>query len=107
MFQASTQELLSTKWLQSDPIRESIDGRIYVKSDLEGHEIFALHGACKLLERDDIIQLITLEQRAMDFFEIPELLYSYKQKRSHLYCHDTEIFMDFVLYAEPAKFVLA
>jgi FkbM family methyltransferase len=76
-------------------------GPVYIKMDLEGHEIAALKGAQELLRRNNVIFSITLEHRALDLFEVPEFLMSFPGRSHFLYPHDSEFSMDLVLYSVP------
>ena len=84
-----------------------LSGPIYIKMDLEGHEIAALNGAQELLQRNDVIFSITLEHRALDLFEVPEFLISFPGRSHFLYPHDSEFSMDLVLYSVPNSLVSA
>lgn len=86
-----------------DILCEAVPSPIYIKMDLEGHELNALQGAHKLLQSDDAIFSITLEHKALDIFDIPELISKYKHRKSFLFAHDSEFCMDLVLYSVPEK----
>ncbi len=89
--------------LTLDSIGKTLPLPIYIKMDLEGHELNALKGAHELLSSNDVIFSITLEHRAADIFEIPEFLAKYDQRSSFLFAHDSEFCMDLVLYSVPVK----
>ncbi len=86
------------------PLDELVQGRpspVYVKMDLEGHELSALQGSVASLSRPDVIFSVTLEHRLMDLFEIPEYLSCFPDRSLFLYNHDTEYRMDQVVYSVP------
>lgn len=88
-----------------DDLAQGIIGPLYIKMDLEGHEISALQGAVGLLQRTDVVFSITLEHRALDLFEIPEFLVDFPERSHFLYPRDSEFCMDMVLYSVPNSMV--
>jgi FkbM family methyltransferase len=88
-----------------DECISDMPGPCYIKMDLEGHEIQALHGCSEALRRDDTIFSVTLEHRPIDIFEIPEVFLKYRDRTSFLISHDTEFRMDLVLYSVPRRYL--
>ena len=95
------EEDITVDCITLDMVTKAVPVPIYIKMDLEGHELSALSGAHELLCSDDAIFSITLEHKALDIFEIPELLSKYNHRRSFLFAHDSEFCMDLVLYSVP------
>jgi len=88
-----------------DAVAVNLPSPMYVKMDLEGHELEALKGSTGLLERMDVILSVTLEHRALDLFEIPEFLSGFPNRSLFLYPHDSEFSMDLVIYSVPTRLV--
>lgn len=89
-----------------DDLVDDWTGPIYVKMDLEGHEIPALMGSVKTLMRANSIFSVTIEHRPMDVFEIPEFLAQFPDRMLFIYTHDTEFRMDWVVYSVPKSLVI-
>lgn len=77
-------------------------GPVYVKMDVEGHELAVLRGAAGLLADHSTVFCVTLEHRARDLFDVPRLLSAYAHRRNYLFANDTEFAMDLVIYSVPS-----
>ena len=84
-----------------DEERLDLTGPTLLKMDIEGAEMSALRGMTALLASDRLIAMVTIEHRAEDLFEIPQILARRANCSLFLRARDSEICMDTCYISVP------
>ncbi|MFP3153308.1 FkbM family methyltransferase [Lachnospiraceae bacterium ZAX-1] len=90
-----------TKTVNAVTIDETVQNEkiSYIKLDIEGAELEALHGAVKTILRDKPMLAISVYHKAIDFIDIPEFIMSVRRDYSLYMRHYTITPAETVLYA--------
>jgi len=84
-----------------DEERLDLTGPTLLKMDIEGAEMSALRGMTALLASEFLIAMVTIEHRAEDLFEIPQILARRTNCSLFLRARDAEICMDTCYISVP------